>query len=133
MASLCYARQRTTDNGQRTTDNGRGGSRNYGTTENWLRFAMPDNRLQTTDNGGQSRLIAHASRLTAFLYFLYLFEDNGQRSGGSRNSELRNYGFTELRKLTSLCYAGQQTTDNIQTMILFYSKAFVAFEEKCDI
>ena len=30
------------------------------------------------------------------------------------NMDLRNYGFTELRKLTSLCYAGQQTTDNGQ-------------------
>ena len=32
-------------------------SRNYG---NWLRFATPDNGLQTTDNGGQSQLIAMA-------------------------------------------------------------------------
>ena len=43
------------DNGLQTTDNGRGGSRKYGTTENWLCFATP--RLQTTDNGrGGNRL-----------------------------------------------------------------------------
>ena len=38
--------------------------------------------------------------------------DNGQAAAG--NMDLRNYGFTELRKLASLCYAGQQTTDNGQ-------------------
>ena len=43
-------------------------SRILGITEIELRFATPDNGRQTTDNGGQSRLIAQGSRLTAFLY-----------------------------------------------------------------
>ena len=81
--------RQTTDYRQWTTE-GKAGIRNYGTTEarnygNWLRFATPDNGLQTTDNGGQSR-----------------------------HSELRNYGLTELWKMASLCYAGQRTTDNRQ-------------------
>ena len=51
-------RQRTTDNGQWIME-GKAGIRNYETTE-----ATPDNGQRTTDNGGQSRLIAHGSRLT---------------------------------------------------------------------
>ena len=81
---------------------------------------MPDNRLQTTDNGGQSRLrnygTTEARNYGNWLRFAMpdnrlQTTDNG---GQSRHSELRNYGLTELWKLASLCYAGRRTTDNRQ-------------------
>ena len=115
LASLCYAGQRTTDNG------GYAGTTelwNHGIAENWLRFAMQDNRLQTTDNGGQSRhselrnyggyarqrttdnggqsrLIAHNSlhkNIITLLHYIFRTTDNGQRRAVAGTTELWNYG-----------------------------------------
>ena len=105
-------RQRTTDNGQWSGGSRHSELRNYGFTELRKLASLCYAGQQTTDNGngGQSRLIAMAQGSQPFSTFCTFL---GQQTTEAM-PELRNYGITELRKLASLCYSRQRTTDNGQ-------------------
>ena len=105
LASLCYAGQRTTDNRQRrakpafgTTD-----SRNYG---NWLRFAMPDNGLQTTEAMPELRNYGITELRKIGFALLCRTTDYRQRTTEGK-AGIRNYGTTEATPDN-----GQQTTED---------------------